>query len=130
MENINEIRNSFEQNMIDSGYKVFKSSFKSALRGFQKKFIDDHGIKYFITIWHYNHFEQLERPDVPNRNTYTADTQFRFTKGTVESTCNIEYWGFIEPIKDSKIGLLTLKDIEIFFENAFNKLKPEYYEKW
>jgi hypothetical protein len=48
------IRNNFEQEMIDNGYKIFKSSFNNSLRGFQKKFTDKKGVKYFITVWHYN----------------------------------------------------------------------------
>ena len=43
MENINEIRNSFEQEMIDKGYKTFKSGFNNSLRGFQRRFDDDKG---------------------------------------------------------------------------------------
>ena len=42
------INNSFEQELIDKGYKIFKDNWKNAIRGFQKKFTDEKGIRYFI----------------------------------------------------------------------------------
>ena len=123
------IRNNFEQEMIDNGYKIFESSFNNSLRGFQKKFTDKKGVKYFITIWHYNTAEQLNREDIPKKDSYTADTQFTFDEEGKENTCNIEYWG--EVILPSEYrALTTLKDIEDFFETFWKKMKPNYYEKW
>jgi len=123
-----EIRNTFEQKMVDNGYNIFKSSFKTAIRGFQKKIKDDKGIKYFITIWHYNHAEQLQRDDILQGDSYTADSQFRFNKTIKDATCNIEYWGEVLPNEYWEV--ITLKDIEDFFEDFFNKMKPDYYELW
>ena len=48
--------------------------------GFQKRFDDKKGKKYFITIWHYNHSEQLGLENVPKVDSYIADSQFRFDK--------------------------------------------------
>ena len=121
-----EIRNSFEQEMIDNGYSIFTSHFKEAIRGFQKRFDDEKGKKYFITIWHYNHAEQLGREDVPSKDSYTADSQFSFDKDSKDITCNIEYWGEVLPNEYREIT--TLKDIEDFFENFWIKMKPDYYE--
>ena len=121
-----EIRNNFEQEMIDNGYKIFKSSFNNSLRGFQKRFDDKKGKKYFITIWHYNHSEQLGLENVPKGDSYTADTQFRFDNGGKDNTCNIEYWGDVLP--NEWRAVTTLKDIEDFFETFWKKMKPDYYE--
>ena len=123
-----EIRNTFEQEMVDNGYKIFTSSFKKAIRGFQKKIKDDKGIKYFITIWHYNHAEQLQRDDILQKDSYTADCQFRFNKTIKDATCNVEYWGEVLPNEYWEV--ITLKEIEDFFEDFFNKMKPDYYELW
>lgn len=120
-----EIRNSFEQEMVDSGYKIFKPNHKNAIRGFQKRFDDAHGKKYFITIWHYNHREQLGNDVIPEGDSYTSDTQFRFNDN---QTCNIEFWGDIFPNEWREVT--TLKDIEDFFEKCWIMLKPDYYEKW
>jgi hypothetical protein len=128
MENINEIRNSFEQEMIDKGYTPFTSSFNNSLRGFQRRIIDDVGKRYYITIWHYNHAEQLERDDVPKEDSYTADCQFRFDKGGKDCTCNIEFWGDVLPNKYRSVT--TLKDVEDFFEKFWYLMKPDYYEKY
>ncbi len=123
-----EIRNSFEQEMIDNGYKIFKSSFNNSLRGFQKRFDDKKGKKYFITIWHYNHSEQLGLENVPKGDSYTADTQFRFDNEGKDNTCNIEYWGDVLP--NEWRAVTTLKDIEDFFETFWKKMKPDYYESY
>jgi len=122
------IRNNFEQEMIDKGYKIFKSSFNNSLRGFQKKFTDKKGVKYFITIWHYNHSEQLGLENLPKGDSYTADTQFRFDNEGKDNTCNIEYWGDVLPNEWRPVT--TLKDIEDFFETFWKKMKPDYYESY
>ena len=122
------IRNNFEQEMIDNGYKIFKSSFNNSLRGFQKRFDDKKGKKYFITIWHYNHSEQLGLENVPKGDSYTADTQFRFDNEGKDNTCNIEYWGDVLPNKWRPVT--TLKDIEDFFETFWKKMKPDYYASY
>ena len=121
-----KIRNNFEQEMIDKGYKIFKSSFNNSLRGFQKRFDDKKGKKYFITIWHYNHSEQLGLENLPKGDSYTADTQFRFDNGGKDNTCNIEYLGDVLPNEWRPVT--TLKDIEDFFETFWKKMKPDYYE--
>lgn len=122
------IRNNFEQEMIDNGYKIFKSSFNNSLRGFQKRFDNEKGKKYFITIWHYNHSEQLGLENLPKGDSYTADTQFRFDKCGKDNTCNIEYWGDVLPNEWRPVT--TLKDIEDFFETFWKKMKPDYYESY
>jgi hypothetical protein len=128
MIDINEIRNSFEQEMVDKGYKTFKSGFNSSLRGFQKLFNDDKGKRYFITIWHYNHAEQLDRDDVPKKDSYTADSQFTFKNQDKDATCNVEFWGDVTP--NEYRPLTTLKDIEDFFEKFWYLMKPDYYESY
>ena len=128
MEDITQINNAFEQELIDNGYKPFKSNLNSSIRGFQKRFDNEIGKKYFITIWHYNHAKQLNRPDLLKQDSYTSDVQFRFDKDGKDSTCNIEYWGDMLP--NDYRPVTTLKDIESFFEDFFNKFKPEYYESW
>jgi len=122
MTELNEINNAFEQEMIDAGYKPFKSSFKQyAERGFQKRITDEHGTKYFINIWHY------KNPYRENQESYTADGQFRFNNKGKDAACNVEYWGdvFLNPHRE----LTTLKDIEEFFEKFFNTMNPDYYER-
>ena len=122
------IRNNFEQEMIDKGYRIFKSPFNNSLRGFQKKFTDKKGVKYFITVWHYNHSEQLGLENLPKGDSYTTDTQFRFDNGGKDNTCNIEYWGDVLPNEWRPVT--TLKDIENFFETFWKKMKPDYYESY
>ena len=129
MNDINEIRNAFEQEMIDNGYKVFKSEYNNSLRGFQKRFDDEQGKKYFITIWHYNHAEQLNCPDLTIKgDSYTADSQFRFDKNGKDATCNVEFWGDFTPNEYRPVT--TLQVVEDFFEEFWTKMKPDYYERF
>lgn len=111
-----QIRNEFERSLLDSGYKIFSQNINSAIRGFQKRITDEIGVKYFITIYHYNHAEQLGREDIPKGDTYTAETQFYFG----EATSHLSYWG-----KD-----IALEDIENFFESFWKSMNPDYYEKF
>lgn len=122
-----EIRNSFEQELANNGYNIFKSSYRNAIKGFQKRVKDEKGTKYFIDVWHYNHAEQLGRDDLPKEDTYTADSQFRFGKEGKDSTCDIQFTGDFLPNEYREVT--TLKDIEDFFETFFRKMKPDYYEK-
>jgi len=122
-----EIRNSFEQELVDNGYNIFKSSFRNSIKGFQKRIKDEKGTKYFINIWHYNHAEQLERDDIKKEDTYMADSQFKFNKEGQDSTCDIQFTGDFLPNEHREIT--TLKDIEDFFETFFRKMKPDYYER-
>lgn len=129
MENINEIRNEFEKSLLDNGYKIFNpNGLNSALRGFQKRFDNDFGKKYFITIWHYNHSESMQRNDIPKGDSYECDSQFRFNKIGKDQTCNILFWGDFTPNEYREIT--TLRDVESFFENAFDSFGADYYEEW
>ncbi len=110
-----EINNSFEQEMIFRSYQIFQDNYKNAIRGFQRKISDGKGTKYFINIYHYNHRKQIGSPNIPEGDSYTASVQFDFGN----ATCNVDYWGTI-----------NLHDIEHFFETFWQKMKPEYYEKY
>ena len=109
-----QIRNKFEQSLLDNGYKIFSQNINSAIRGFQKRIIDDTGVKYFVTIYHYNHAEQLGRDDIPKEDSYTSESQFTFQ----EATSDLSYWE-----KD-----ISLEDIENFFSSFWESMKPDYYE--
>jgi hypothetical protein len=39
------INNSFEQELVDSGYKWFTDNWKNSIRGFQKRITDKKGTK-------------------------------------------------------------------------------------
>lgn len=111
-----QIRNEFEQSLLDNGYKIFTYNNRGAIRGFQKRITDETGVKYFITVDHYNHAEQLDREDIPKGDSYTSESQFTFQ----EATSDLLYWG-----KD-----VNIENIENFFESFWKSMNPDYYEKY
>ena len=121
------INNQFEQDLIDNGYTIFEDNRKNAIRGFRKRFDDEHGIKYFITGYHYNHHKQLFRTDIPDRDSYTFDIQFRLEKSTKDKTVDIHFSADFLPNEYREIT--TLKEVEDFYEKCFIALNAEYYER-
>lgn len=105
------IRNKFEQSLIDEGYKIFTINYKNALRGFQKKVEDEKGVRYFINVYHYNHSEQL---GLTGGDTYTSDVNFIFK----DATSVISYFGDKDDVNV----------IEDYFYKCWQSLEPDYYE--
>lgn len=125
------IYNFFEQEMIDAGYKIFKSSIKQAIRGFQKRFDDEYGKKYFITIWHWNHKKQNPIWNCAERDTYECETQLNVDKNNKELTVDISVMANVLPDEFNEgNNLTTLTDIEDFFEKTWNDMSKPYYEYW
>ena len=122
------INNSFEQSLVDNGYKWFPDSWKNSIRGFQKKITDSVGIKYFITGYHYNHGKQLERTDLPDHDAYMFDCQFTLFESTQSQTIDIRFSADFNENKFREIT--TLKEVEDFYEKFWNNFECEYYEKY
>lgn len=124
------IYNSFEQEMIDSGYKIFSSGISYAIRGFQRRFDDDFGKKYFITVWHWNHGKQHpEWNNAPNQDTYQFTTQLRINKNKKELCVDLDVVADVLPT-EYNTELTTLSELEAFFEKTWNDMGKPYYETW
>lgn len=113
------IRNSFEHGLIDNGYKIFKDSLRNSIRGFQKRYDDEHGKKYFINFYHYNHGEQIGGY-APFEDTYYAEVQFEYDNHIM----NIGIGG---NFTESEI---TLPEVEKKIEDLFLFTNANYYEKY
>jgi len=135
--------NEFELQIQELGYKWFRDNWKNSLRGFQKKFIDEKGIKYFITGYHYNFGKTYPhlKDENSKKDSYTFDVQFILDKysGFTEdehnfkqpiygkSQCvNIEFSADFLP--NQWRPLTTLKEVEEFYEKMWNNLGCPYYE--
>jgi hypothetical protein len=118
--------NDFERQLEAAGYRWFRDNWKNAIRGFQKKFTDDKGIKYFITGYHYNSYKQglTHYPDI---DTYTFDVQFNI-ENEKEPWVDIQYNAYF--LDNEYRPTSTLKDAEEFFEKMWLSLGCHYYEKW
>lgn len=122
------VNNYFEKVLMDNGYRWFYDQWKNSIRGFQKRFTDEFGIKYFITGYHYNHGLQIPNSTAPYVDSYTFTTQFRLHKDNKDNTINIEFNG--DFLHNEYRPITTLQDAEEFFEKQWQTFKFEYYEKY
>jgi len=117
--------NEFEKQLEEAGYKWFEDNWKNSLRGFQKRFTDERGIKYFITGYHWNF--GLVYPDrAEDRDQYSFDVQFTVDKGGKSQTIDLRYSADMLPNQWRPVT--TLKEVEEFYEKAWKDFGAEYYE--
>jgi hypothetical protein len=118
--------NKFEKQLEAAGYKWFEDHWKKSLRGFQKRFTDDKGTKYFITGYHWNF--GVTYPDrAEDRDQYSFDVQFTLNKGGKSQTIDLRYSADFLPNQWNH-PISTLKEVEEFYENAWLQMGAEYYE--
>ena len=122
---ITEIRNEFEKELINNGYKFFRDNYRNALRGIQKKITDEKGIKYFITAYHYNHSEQGIK-NFESRDSYSFTAQFRIDKNGKDKVINVSFNA--EFLPNEHTVETSLKEVEDFFEDLFHHIEADYYE--
>jgi hypothetical protein len=118
--------NEFEKQLEAAGYHWFKDHWKNSLRGFQKRFRDENGTKYFITGYHWNF--GLVYPDrAENRDEYSFDVQFRIERGGKDHTIDLRYSAQHLP-NDWGRPVVSLKEVEQFYEKAWKDFGADYYE--
>lgn len=115
--------NEFEKQLEEAGYRWFRDNWKNSLRGFQKRFTDEKGTKYFITGYHWN-FGKVYPDRADDRDEYSFDAQFDIG-GDV--CVNIDFSATFLPNKWNR-KITTLKEVEDFYEKTWNDMKAEYYE--
>lgn len=118
--------NEFELQLEKSEYKWFKDNWKNSLRGFQKRFNDEKGIKYFITGYHYNHSKQLNRVDIEEKDSYTFDVQFILDENNKHQCVDISFSADFLP--NEYRSTTTLQEVEEFYEKTWINLGCPYYE--
>lgn len=126
MENIQEIRNPFEQKLKDSGYKFFKDNWGNSLRGIQRRVTNSAGLKYFITGYHYNYSEMFPESNCPKGDTYSFNCQFIVDKSGKNQTINLEFSADFLPNEYRVVS--TMEEMELFFKRAFVSFFADYYE--
>ena len=117
--------NEFEKQLEAAGYKWFEDNWKNSLRGFQKRFRDEHGTKYFITGYHWN-FGKAYPDRAEDRDEYSFDVQFIVDKGGKSQTIDLRYGADMLPNQWRPVT--TLKEVEEFYEKAWKDFGAEYYE--
>lgn len=129
---IKQINNEFEQTLIDNGYRFFKDNLKNSIRGIQKKYTDEKGVKYFITGYHYNFAKQFPHildstnTESLKKDKYTFESQFIKEKEGKAETVNVSFSA--EFLPNSERPASSLKEVEDFFEKIFKDFGFNYYE--
>lgn len=117
--------NEFEKQLEEAGYRWFEDMWKNSLRGFQKRFRDERGTKYFITGYHWNF--GLTYPDrAENRDQYSFDVQFRIKENSKDQTIDIKYNADFLPNPYREVTKLT--EVEDFYEKMWKDIGADYYE--
>ena len=118
--------NEFELQLKEAGYRWFQDNWKKSLRGFQKRFRDEKGIKYFITGYHWNF--GLEYNNAPKEDKYSFDCQFNIddVEGGKCQTIDVHFSADMLPNEYRPVT--TLKEVEEFYEKFFNTMGCSYYE--
>lgn len=117
---------SIVQEMLDAGYKEFSPNplfGGHASKAYQKKYLNNTGIKYFITCYEYN-WTDIDHYR-PYHKSWSFHGQFELTDGR---TFNFETvsWFFYKTEWGHKVS--TLKDVEDFFEKMWVTLECVPYE--
>jgi hypothetical protein len=123
------IYNSFEQLLIDSGYKIYPDFLYNSIRLFEKKVVDNIGIKYNIHVYHYNFSKKYpEQVNIPPGDSYAFKCQFQ--TGSCDDDSSVIN---IERSNNNKKTIshpgVVLRESEDFFEKMFSCFSFEYYEK-
>jgi hypothetical protein len=121
---LNQINNSFEQSLIDAGYKFFPDTWKGSIRGFQRRITDEMGIRYFITGYHWNPGKKFDA--APDRDQYSFSVQFSVAGESKDKTIDINFNADFLPNEYRPVT--ELWEVESFFEEMWETIKPDYYE--
>lgn len=113
------------------GYKRFKSTIKpSAAFGLQKRFDDEVGKKYFITIWVYDHEDDYHKRfmDLPRWKDQFSRYGFQ---PDVQLACNdVPFDISLHFSNSNKWGVTPIEYVERFFEKMWRDMDCDYYETW
>ena len=111
-----------DEYILSKGYHQYKPTpFDNdhIVARFQKRFDDEIGKKYFIDVikWS-NEFIPFDKRDNWWK-PYTYEYHTQITASENENALNLEFF-----------SSWSLDDVEKFVEDFFEKMKPNYYEKW
>lgn len=121
------INNNFEQELIDDGYRFYKDNLYNSIRLIQKEFNDEVGVKYYISIYHYNFRRKFpNRTDVEDVDSYDCKCRYIIDKKGKHKSITVSFNAKFLPNKYNAIT--TKKEMENFFEGMFWYLKADYNE--
>ena len=114
---INKAYNEFEEELISSGYKFFPDNSKKSERIFQKKFSDTHGVKYYITGYHFK---------IDSFDSYSFNVQFSTQTEKKDFFVDVKFTSDFLPNEYRPVS--KIKDVESFYEKLWKNMMFDYYE--
>lgn len=117
-----------EEILLQNKYKKFNSVWEERshkntyISSYQKRFDNDVGKKYFITLNLHDFSQYRQEPE--DKYSWSIDTQFYIPKGDEyhdDETFNVDYFVY---------GDTTIEMIELFYEKLWNNMGCRHYEKW
>ena len=109
--------------LIERGYKEYpptRFDNERIISIFQKRFDDDFGKKYFITVnkWSWEDIPESRRDEWYKPFSYEYGVQVSMYEK--ESYINLKFFS----------DNWELEEVESFMEDFFEKMEPNYYENW
>ncbi len=95
-----------------NGYKKYRDLLYNAKCLFQKKIVDEHGIKYFISFYKYDY------------NPYKNQTEYEIRVYNQAEKYRFECLWYAITYE------MTVKEIEEEIEDVWKKMGSHYYERW
>ena len=110
-----------DEYLLERGYKKYPPTYYSnyVVAMFQKRFDDDFGKKYFINVlkWSHDYVPTCRRDEWWEPFSYEYEVQVTMSEN--DNGLDLKFH-----------SSWTLEEVEIFIEEFFEKMKPNYYEDW
>ena len=118
-------RMDFMSALLDNGYRYWEDKLKGSEGLYQKRVKDEKGTKYFLNVYHWDWTKY--DPNTVRPDSFTYDGQFRLDEEGKDNTINVSFGG--DFLDNDHTEVTTIEDAEKFFEDLFNKMKFDYYER-
>lgn len=104
------------------GYKRFNSAIKPhAVFGLRKRFDDDEGKRYYITVWVYDNTPYMGKYTGYDRWSFQPEVQFNANN----TTFDVQYFHR----NSVQWGVTSIEQVEAFFHKMWKDMACDYYEK-
>ena len=119
------------EDWIAKGYKKFTSNFKPlAAFGLQKRFDDDNGKRYFITIWVYDHEDEYHKRFMGLPQWQQHFSRYGFQPDVQFERDNIPFDVTLHFSNSEQWGVTSIEYVEKFYEKMWRDMACDYYETW
>lgn len=111
-----------DEKLLERGYKQYNPTpfdNQSVVARFQKRFDDDFGKKYFIDVLKWSQeYVPLDRRDKWWK-PFVYEYKVQVSVGKNQNAINLGFF-----------SNWTIEEVEVFMEEFFEKMQPNYYESW